>query len=257
MIAATTYPRPAPPPAYFATAAASRPSPPAPFVRPRPTARDLRLAWALDTFSDWLPLHECDARQLRKHFGWSPEDSLRVGVRSVPSAVVALVLCSELRQLVGDGDAWPAGFYVEPSSGALRFDCERSYGFIVPVWRRRPVGLQHYRHAKDGRPRWITSASRPRGTAAVASVHCHGTAEDERVFMVAHTLEAMAVSVRQRVAAVGYNGAAVSAVPAQLFETFPKLRGVVLSMADPPPRLERELRDAGLSVPTWGGGALI
>jgi hypothetical protein len=261
MIAAATYPQPAPPPAHFVTATASRPSPPASLVWPRPTARDLRLAWALDIFADWLPLYERDVRQLQKHLGWSPEDSLRMGVRSVPSAVVALVLCSELRQFVGDGDAWPAGFYVEPSSGALRFDCEKSYGLIIPVWRRWPVALQLYGHAQDSRPTWITSASREIGAAAVASIHAAPVAEDpdsvELVFLVEHTLRAMAVAARHGVSAAGLNGASASAVPAQLFEAFPRLRGLVTALPDVPPRLERELAEAGLSVRRWEGGELL
>lgn len=261
MISATAFPQSALPPAHFATATVSSPSPPASFVRPRPTTRDLRLAWALDTFADWLPLYKRDARQLRKHFGWSPEDALRMGVRSVPSAVVALVLCSELRQLVGDGDAWPAGFYVEPSSGALRFDCEKSYGLIVPVWRRWLVALQLYRHAQDPRPTWITSASRETGAAAMASIHAVPMAEEpdsvERVFLVDHTLRAMAVAAHHGVSAAGLNGASAPAVPAQLFEAFPKLCGIVMALPDVPPRLERELAEAGLSVRRWEGGELL
>jgi hypothetical protein len=224
-------------------------------VKPAVDRRALRAARILSTFAgDYLSLDVRDARQLQKLYGWQPEASLMLGVRSVPGTIEKLVLLSELKKIVGDGEELPAGFYTE--GDALRFECETRYGLILQVWRRWPVGLMYYRHAGDVRPRWISSANHPTGTAAVASVHCVGVAEDTRAFMVGHTLEAMAVSVRQRVAAVGFNGAAVSNVPAQLFEAFPNLRGVVLAMSDPPPRLERELIDAGLGVTTWGGGEL-
>jgi hypothetical protein len=79
----------------------------------------------------------------------------------------------------------------------------------------------------------------------------------ERAFMVGHTLESMAVAIKQGVSTIGYNGAAVASVPSQVFESFPRLRGVCLAMSDPPPRLERELRDAGLNVTFWEGGELL
>lgn len=219
--------------------------------------RDLRTAYVLDAFvNECLTLDERDGRQLEKHFGWSPEASVMLGLRSVPGPVSALVLASELRRIVGDSDEWPAGFYTDPETGALKLDAPR-YGLLVAVWRKWPVGLQHYRSAADPRPRWLSSAAHETGTAASASVHCVGTAEDERVVMVSHTLEAQAVAIRHKVAAVGFNGAAAGNVPAQLFEAFPRLRGVVMAMADPPRRLEGELRAAGLGVSNWGGGSLI
>jgi hypothetical protein len=229
-------------------------------VKPAVDRRALRAAWIINTFaSDYLSLDARDARQLEKLYGWQPEASLMLGVRSVPGHVVKLVLLSELKQLVGDCDEWPAGFWME--GDALRFECETRYGLILQVWRRWPVGLMYYRHPGDKHPRWVSSATRETGTAAVASVHCQAMKEDHaevsRVFMVSHTLEAMAVAIKQGVSCVAYNGTAVASVPAQLFEGFPKLRGVVLAMPDAPPRLERELRDAGLSVTTWGGGELI
>jgi hypothetical protein len=231
-------------------------------VMPNVDRRALRTAWVLDVFIEQcLSLDRRDARQVEKAFGWQPEASLRLGVRSAPSEVHSLVTCAELRRIVVDSDEWPAGFYVDPASNLLRFDLQKSYGLILPVWRKWPMGLQWYRHAKDERPRWISSASRETGTAAVASVHCQAMKREpaavESVFMVTHTLEAMAVAIRQGVSAVGYNGAAAASVPAQMLEAFPALRGVVMAMKDPPPRLERELRDAGLSVTSWEGGALL
>lgn len=228
-------------------------------VRPAVDRRALRVAGIINTFvDDYLSLDARDARQLQKLYGWQPEASLMLGVRSVPGHVQRLVLLSELKQIVGGGE-WPAGFYTEGDS--LRFECETRYGLLLQVWRKWPVGLVYYRHPADTRPRWISSANHPTGTAATASVHCHAMREDSadvsRVFMVSHTLEAMAVAIKQDVSTVAFNGAAVSNVPAQMFEAFPKLRGVVLAMPDAPPRLERELRDAGLSVNQWGGGSLI
>jgi hypothetical protein len=224
--------------------------------------RDLRAARVLDVFIEQcLSLDERDARQLLKRFGWQPQASLRLGVRSVPSDVAALVVCSELRRIVGDSDEWPSGFYVDPASNLLRFDLPKTYGLILPVWRRWPVGLMYYRHVGDARPRWITSASRETGTAAVASIHAQAMKQEpgevERVLMLSHTLEAMAVAIRHKVSTVGFNGASVSATPVQLFESFPKLKGVVMAMSDAPPRLERELRDAGLNVTSWMGGELL
>lgn len=67
----------------------------------------------------------------------------------------------------------------------------------------------------------------------------------------------MAVAVKQGVSTIGFNGAAVASVPAQLFEAFPSLKGVCLAMSDPSPRLEKELRDAGLGVTFWKGGELL
>ena len=224
--------------------------------------RELRAAGILSTFHEWLPLYVRDARELLKHFGWNPaEVSLGMGVRSVPSDVRRLVLCSELRLLVGDSDEWPAGFYVDPDSGALRFDWERRYGLLVLVWRHWPVALQYYRHARDEHPTWVSSASHPSGSAATASVHCQAAGvfheEVKSVYLVDHTLRAMALAMRHCVPAAGYNGAAVSSVPAQLFEAFPKLSGVVLAMSAPPARLESELRAAGLGVSAWKGGELL
>jgi hypothetical protein len=224
--------------------------------------RDLRTARVLDVFHEQcLTLDQRDSRQLQKAFGWQPEASLRFGVRSVPSDLAALIICSELRRMVGDSDEWPAGFYVDPASNLLRFDCAKSYGLILPVWRKWPVGLMYYRHTKDERPRWITSASRETGTSAVASIHAQamrqGPGEVERVMMVEDTLKSMAVAIKHKVSVVAHNGASVSGTPAQLFESFPNLKGVVLAMKDAPPRLERELRDAGLNVTSWMGGELL
>lgn len=226
----------------------------------RSMSRELRVARVLDVFTEeCLSLDARDARQLEKVYGWSAQASLRLGVRSVPSHVAGLVVCSELRRIVGDSDEWPAGFYLE--GGLLRFDCPREYGLVVPVWRRWPVGLQYYRHAQDERPRWITSASRETGTAAVASIHCQASMSEPRevtrAFVVEDTLRSMAVALKYGVACVGLNGAAVSKVPAQMFEAFAKLGAVVLAVKDAPPRLERELRDAGLNVTFWNGGALL
>jgi hypothetical protein len=227
---------------------------------PAYSARDLRTARVLDVFLEQcLSLDVRDARQLQKLFGWLPDFSLRYGARSVPSHVASLVVCSELRKIVGDSDEWPAGFYTE--GGLLKFDCETRYGLIIPVWRKWPVALHYYRHAKDERPRWITSVSRETGQAAVASVHCHPMlqepAEVTKAFLVDHTLRAMAVAVKHKVSTVAYNGAAVGNLPAQMFEAFPKLRGVVVAMTDPPPRLEKELKAAGLGVGHWRGGELL
>jgi hypothetical protein len=256
MTAALAY---SPTPETYAT-----PRPPLTLVKPerRPMPRDLRAARVLSLFvADCLSLDQRDARQLQKAFGWQPEASLRLGVRSVPSEVAALVVCSELRRMVGESDEWPAGFFVDPASNLLRFDCEKTYGLILPVWRKWPVGLMYYRHTKDERPRWITSASRETGTAAVASIHAQAMKQEpsevERVLMLSHTLEAMAVAIRHKVSTVGFNGASVPATPAQLFESFPRLKGVVMAMKDAPPRLERELRDAGLNVTSWMGGELL
>lgn len=227
-------------------------------VLPKADRPALRAAHILSTFTDWLSLTEADARQLQRHFGLSPDVAQRLGIKSVPSCVVGLVLCGELKQLVGDGE-WPAGFYVEGES--LRFDCETRYGLILQVWRRWPVGLQFYRHVRDERPRWISSADHPTGTSAVASIHCQAMKREpagvERAFLVDHTMRALAVAVRHGVSTVGLNGAAASSVPAQLFESFPGLRGVVAALSEPHPRLERELTDAGLSVCRWEGGELL
>jgi hypothetical protein len=232
-------------------------------IKPEPPAyskRDLRTARVLDVFLEQcLSLDQRDARQLQKQFGWLPAFSLRYDVRSVPSRVAMLVVCSELRKIVGESDEWPAGFYAE--DGLLKFDCETRYGLAVAVWRRWPVGLMYYRHAGDERPRWITSASRETGAAAVASVHCHPMLQEPaqvtKALLVDHTLKAMAVAVKHKVSCVAFNGASVGNVPAQMLEGFPGLRGVVMAMTDAPPRLERELRDAGLHVSVWGGGELL
>lgn len=225
----------------------------------RPMPRALRMAGMLSTFHDWLSLAERDARQIEKHLGWPPEMSLRLGVRSTPGNVTSLVLCSELRGVYGDSDEWPAGFYVTPS-GALNFNAPR-YGLILPVWRRWPVALQAYRHAADPRPRWASSADHETGASAVSSVHCHAMLqapeEVARVFVVGHTLEAMATAVKQGVSCVGLNGTPAWAVAAQMFEAFPNLTGVVLAAADPGGRLEGELQAAGLAVTLWEGGALL
>ena len=235
-----------------------RPAPHLSLVRPRPPARDLRAAYVFSTFFDWLGLSESHARAFGKRFGWSPETSLCLGIRSAPSHVEKLVLLSELKQLVGDSDAWPPGFYTE--GDALRLDCETRFGLILQVWRRVPVALQFYSHL-DALPRWITSSAHPTGSAVTASIHAHAMMQDaaevKRVFVVDHTLHALAVAVRHRVSTVGLNGVAVGSVPAQLFESFPSLRGVVLALAEPHPRLERELTDAGLSVREWEGGELL
>jgi hypothetical protein len=224
----------------------------------RPMPRELRMAGALSTFADWLSLDVRDARQVEKHLGWSPEMSLRLGLRSTPGPVTSLVLCSELRQVFG-GDEWPAGFYVT-ESGALNFNAPR-YGLIVPVWRKWPAALQLYRHVGDTRPRWVSSADHETGASAVASIHAHAMKqapeEVTRAFVVSHTLEAMAVAIKHEVSTVGLNNVSAWCAPAQLFESFPSLRGVVLAMSDVPPRLERELQDAGLAVSIWKGGALL
>lgn len=180
--------------AALASLPAAPPRPPSlSLVRPQVDRRALGTARVYDTFiEDCLSLDERDARQLQKVFGWHPQFSLRYGVRSALSGVYSLIVCAELRRIVGNADEWPAGFWLDPSSNLLKFDLEKSYGLIVPVWRKWPVGLQFNRHVKDPRPTWITSASRETGTAAIASVHCHAMktepAEVERAFIVGHTL---------------------------------------------------------------------
>jgi hypothetical protein len=225
---------------------------------------ELLQARALDFFMrECLALNESDARQLEKAFGWDAQLSFGLGVRSVPSDVFRLIGCAAVRAELCDLDVWPPGFYTDDSD-TLRFDLDKKYGLVVPVVGRWIRGLQYYRHAKDDSPVWISSASRPTGSHMVASIHVadsasirQGPEEAERVFLVNHTLEAMAVCVHHRVSCAALNGVSLRSLPAQLLDALPNLRAVVVALKEPYPTLERELKDASLSVTFWEGSELL
>jgi len=225
---------------------------------------DLLQARALDYFvRDCLALNVSDARQLKKAFGWDEQLSLGLCIRSAPTEVYRLIGCAAVRAEMCDLDAWPAGFYVDDAN-ILRFHLEKRYGLVVPVVRRWVRGLQYYRHAKDEQPRWITSASRPTGSPALASIHVADATsgarkpdEETKAFLVDHTLKAMAVTALHNLTAVAFNGVSLRTLTAQLFDSLPCLRGVVVAMKEPPAMLEKALCDDGLSVTFWKGGELL
>jgi hypothetical protein len=228
----------------------------------------------LDQLLAWLTLDKWHAKELRKVLGLSAHAALGLGVRSCPSQVSKLIVCSELRAKFGDAPERVAGFYVEDvepagddplddfgetARDALRLNTP-AHGLVVRVCRGVTRGLQLYRHAKDERPRWLTSAELPGDVRAKASIHVQGSRVGNatgKAFLVSHTLEAMAVALAHGQCAVALNGVSLRALPAQLFEVLPNLRGVMVAMKDAPPRLAEELKSAGLAVTFWEGGDLL
>lgn len=231
-------------------------------------------AIVLDHFLDSISLYKHDARALEKAFGWSTLTYQFFKLRSAPDFVNRLFGCHALTERFGDRLSWPAGFYVEPTdtsvedelddfgelpAESLRFNSPR-HGLLVRVCRVVTRGIQVYRHPKDERPRWITSAGLDGGRSQIASIHVQGSLlgkQTGKAFLVANSLEAYAVALKYRQCAVALNGVSLRTLLAQLFEALPALGGLVVAMKEPPPNLMRELSAMGLAVNFFKGGDLL
>jgi len=185
----------------------------------------------LDQFLDSISLYKHDSRALNKAFGWDALTCQWLRMRSAPDVVNKLLACHELTEQFGDRLAWPAGFYAEPTCAPvedefddfgelpverLRFNCP-PHGILVRVSRMVTRGIQIYRHPKDERPRWITSADLPGGRAQVASIHVQGSLvgkQTDKALLVANSLEAYAVALKYQQCAVALNGVSLRSLPA-------------------------------------------
>jgi hypothetical protein len=238
------------------------------------TVRSPSDATVLNHFFDSISLYKHDARALEKAFGWNALACQWFKMRSAPNFFNRLFACAALTERFGDRLAWPAGFYVEPTctsvedelsdfgelpAESLKFNSPR-HGLLVRVCRVVTRGIQVYRHPKDDRPRWITSADLSGGRSQTASIHVQGSLvgkQTGKAVLVANSLEAYAVAHRYRQCAVALNGVSLRTLPAQLFEALPTLRGLVVAMKEPPPRLSEELSGMGIAVNFFKGGDLL
>jgi hypothetical protein len=199
-----------------------------------------------------LRLNVADARWLEKACGLTAQQALRVGVRSVPDRVVWLFLAAALRERFAVEDLAQIPALAFDETGQLQFNAPR-HGLLVQAACGLRRGFQVYAHA-TARPRWLSAEGGPRQEAII---HAALRGAGQTAIMVAHTLGALIVAEQHNVSAVAYNGAALHAVGAMLYEAAPDLRAVVLACADYPKRLPDELRAAGLTVTFWEGGDLL
>lgn len=178
------------------------------------------------------------------------ERQQRIGLRSAPDRVARLFAAGAVRVRFGDlRVARPAPFYYD-EEGDLAFNAPR-YGLLLPVvrggfWR----ALLHYQSAKDDAPRWVTSSRLSNGSKVVPSIHvtdADGGALVDRAALVTHALEAETLGESGVVCCVGLNGVGPAALAAQLRDSLPALRGVVVYAAATFAHL-RALRLAGLEV---------
>ena len=238
MIAATAFPRLAPPPPtdlLRETSAAALPEPLPGYV----------LTWTLVNYFSLIA--EADAARVESEYGLDRQACESVGLRAAPTSVHLVFTLHGVAGRFGRLERWPVPFSFDGEY--LRLHTPAS-GLIFPVWRDHCRAWMHYRSASDTAPRWITSAHAPGGSKAQASIHVANPrrARDLGVVqLVDHPLEAEAIGHGRVVPVVSVNGLPPSVVALQLRESIPSLRAVNLDLAEPGPFV-KPLERAGLRV---------
>ncbi len=207
---------------------------------------DAILTCALRYFS----LEERDARKVAEVYeGFTPADLHTLGLRSAPSEVARIMASCAVRQRFGDQTGHLAPLWKGDDGAQVNTP---AYGLLFPVKRK---GLTrawlNYKHPADRAPRWVSSSHLPNGCKVQPSIHVARPEYARRsgvALLVSHPLEAEEAARGAYVSAVALNGVTPSALVAQLFDEWPDLRAVTISLDEVSPFLTRALATAGLKV---------
>ncbi len=181
--------------------------------------------------------------------GFTPADLHALGLRSAPGEVTRVMASCAVRQGFGDqtghlAPLWNAGDGAQVNTPP--------YGLLFPV---RRGGLTrawlNYKSPKDNAPRWVSSSHLANGCKVLPSIHVARPESALRsgvALLVSHPLEAEEAARGAYASAVALNGVTPSALVAQLFDEWPELRAVTISLDEVSPFLSRALQSAGLKV---------
>ncbi len=207
---------------------------------------DAILVCALKFFS----LAVRDAERVAEIYeGFTPADLHALGLRSAPSEVARVMASCAVRQRFGDqtghlAPLWNAGDGAQVNTPP--------YGLIFPVRRKEKMrAWVSYKSPKDAAPRWVSSSHLANGCKVLPSIHVARPEYARRsgvALLVSHPLEAEEASRGAYASAVALNGVTSSALCAQLFDEWPDLRAVTISLDEVSPFLTRALQAAGLKV---------
>jgi len=200
--------------------------------------------------ASFFSLEERDAAKVAEVYeGFTPADLHTLGLRSAPSEVARIMAACAVGERFCDQSGHVAPLWNDGDGMKIYTP---AHGLIFPV---RRGGLTrawlHYRQPSDRAPRWVSSSHLPNGCKVLPSIHVAKPELATRsgvCLLVAHALEAEEAARGAYVSAVALNGVTPSALVAQLFDEWPELRAVTISLDEVSPFLSRALATAGLKV---------
>jgi hypothetical protein len=199
--------------------------------------------------ASFFSLEERDAAKVAEFYELAPADLHALGLRSAPGEVARIMAACAVRERFCDQSGHVAPLWNDGDGMKLYAP---AHGLIFPVRRGGLVrAWLNYRQPKDTAPRWVSSSHLPNGCKVLPSIH---VAQPELAtrsgvcLLVAHALEAEEAARGAYVSAVALNGVTPSALVSQLFDEWPELRAVTISLDEVSPFLTRALQHAGLKV---------
>ncbi len=181
--------------------------------------------------------------------GFTPADLHALGLRSAPGEVARVMASCAVRQRFGDQTGHLAPLWKGDDGAQVNTP---PYGLLFPVKRKALTrAWVNYKSPKDNAPRWVSSSYLPNGCKVHPSIHIARPEYALRsgvALLVSHPLEAEEAAGSAYASAVALNGVTPSALVAQLFDEWPDLRAVTISLDEVSPFLSRVLQSAGLKV---------
>jgi hypothetical protein len=207
---------------------------------------DAILVCALKFFS----LAVRDAERVAEIYeGFTPADLHTLGLRSAPGEVTRVMASCAVRQRFGDQTGHLAPLWKGDDGAQVNTP---PYGLLFPVRRGGLVrAWLNYKSPKDNTPRWVSSSHLPNGCKVLPSIHIARPEYARRsgvALLASHPLESEEAARSAYASAVALNGLSPSALVSQLFDEWPDLRAVTISLDEVSPFLSRALQSAGLKV---------
>jgi hypothetical protein len=191
-----------------------------------------------------------DAERIAEIYeGFTPADLHALGLRSAPGEVTRVMAACAVRARFCDQSGHLAPLYNDGDGMKIYAP---AHGMIFPVKRGGLTrAWAHYKQPSDRAPRWVSSSHLANGSKVAPSIHVVTPEYATRsgvALLVSHPLEAEEAARSAYASAVALNGVTPSALVAQLFDEWPELRAVTISLDEVSDFLTRALQTAGLKV---------